>query len=62
MIAPSPVASLRRDMRRLGIRRASRAWGITPTVALSIVGGLGGPQSAQAQILRTALRRVGAGR
>jgi hypothetical protein len=52
------VAELRRDLRRLGVPRAARAWALTETTALRIAAGLRVSRAAIAKGLREMLARV----
>jgi hypothetical protein len=54
----SIVAELRRDLRRLGVPRAARAWALSEATALRIAAGLRVPRAAVARGLREMLARV----
>jgi hypothetical protein len=58
----SPAAQLRSDMRRLGVRRAARLWGLPPNDCLRIGAGIAAPRDSVVAALRRVLARLEAGR
>jgi hypothetical protein len=54
----SPAAQLRADMRGLGVRRAAKRWGVSPTDGLRLAAGLAAPRVAVVTVLRRVLAMV----
>lgn len=53
-----PSAQLRRDLRRLGVRRGASRWGIAPDAALRIAAGIAAPRAAVVAVLARVLDEV----
>jgi len=54
----SAPSLLRADLRRLGVRRASRAWGLSPRDALAVAAGLAVDPSVVRAVLEHVLSLV----